>query len=98
VNYSFEFDIAGFDRAVPAEGTTCRSPDGRLGDPTAFIPYKSPTGENISGPLDIYGDKLIINGYDIDGTATYLRPQYIQTPQVHEQGNLLLLGIPSSLI
>jgi hypothetical protein len=97
VNYSFEFDIAGFDRKVPAEGTMCLAPDGNPADPKSMIPCKSATGENINAPLDMFGRQLTVTGYDVDGNATFAYPQYIQTPQVHEQGNLLLLGIPSSL-
>lgn len=97
VAYTFEFDIAGFDRAVPAEGSVCIAPDGNPGDPAALIPCKSATGENINAPLDQWGRQLKIASYNSDGQPVYIHPQYVQTPQVHEQGNLLLLGIPSSL-
>lgn len=90
--YTFEFNIETFDIDVPAEGTTELMEDGDSGNPEHFVPAKSPTGEVIAKPLDFAGRKLVKapNG-------TFVYPQYIQRPQVHPQGNLLLLGIPSTL-
>jgi len=62
-----------------------------------MIPCKSATGENINAPLDQFGRQLNITGYDSSGNPLFSYPQYVQTPQVHHQGNLLLLGIPSIL-
>jgi len=90
--YTFEFDIRTFDKEVPAEGTTELAPDGDPSNPEDFVPAKSSTGEIISKPLDFLGRPLV---KALDGSFIY--PQYIQRPQVHDQGNLLLLGIPSSL-
>jgi hypothetical protein len=95
--YTFEFDIQGFDKPVPAEGTKVYGGSGSYLDPNSFIPAKSSTDENVSVPLDFLGRQLKQTGYDDFGQPVYRDAQYIQTPQVHYQGNLLLLGIPSSL-
>jgi len=97
VSYTFEFDIKGFDRAVPAEGSMKLMDGGNFGDPRAFEPAKSASGENIIAQLDMYGRQLKIDRFDETGQPVFNAVQYIQTPQVHEQGNLLLLGVPSSL-
>lgn len=98
VNYTFEFDIEGFDKEVPAEGTLVYGGSGAFDDPKSFIPYKTVTDENASVPLDYLGRALLFLGYDpVTQEPMYQYPQYIQKPEVHDQGNLLLLGIPSSL-
>jgi hypothetical protein len=96
IEYTFEFDINTFDKPVPAEGTTELEPGGNPGNPASFIPCKI-NGENVNKPLDFYGRSLTIMSYDTSGNPVYAFPQYVQTPEVHEQGNLLLLGIPSTL-
>lgn len=95
--YTFEFDINGFDREVPAEGTKIYGGSGSYDDPRSYVPAKSSTDENETVPLDYLGRKLEFSGYDENGIATYLYGQHIGKPEVHEQGNLLLLGIPSNL-
>lgn len=95
--YTFQFDIQGFDKEVPVEGTKRYSGSGSYDDPKSFIPVKSETDENDSIPLDYLGRKLEFAGYDENGLVEYLYPQHIMKPQVHKQGNLLLLGIPATL-
>jgi hypothetical protein len=95
--YTFEFDIAGFDKEVPAEGTRVYGGAGAYDDPNSFVNAKTEEDENTAVPLDYLGRKLVFTGYNGDGIAIYEHPQYIQKPQVHEQGNFLLLGVPSAL-
>jgi hypothetical protein len=98
VQYTFEFDINGFDKEVPAEGTLVYGGSGAYDDPKSFVPAKSATDENIVVPLDYLGRELLFLGYDPNTQEPmYQYGQYIQKPEVHEQGNLLLLGIPSTL-
>lgn len=91
--YTFEFDIGdenytGFDKPIPAEGTVALNPQG--GDPknpADYIPVKH-GDENVSALLDKDGREV---------TLELGNSQYIQTPQIAKQGNLLLLGIPPTL-
>jgi hypothetical protein len=96
-SYTFEFDINTFDQEVPVEGTLVYGGSGPLDDPRSFVPAKSDTDENISVPLDYLGRKLVFEKYDENGLASYLYPQHIMKPQIAKEGNLLLLGIPSTL-
>jgi hypothetical protein len=95
--YTFEFDINGFDKEVPSEGTKEYSGSGAFDDPNSFIPAKSSTDENEPIPLDHLGRRLVFEKYDENGLAQFLYGQNIAKPEVHKQGNLLLLGIPSTL-
>lgn len=98
VAYTFEFDEKGFDIPVPAEGTKVYSGSGSPYDPRNFIPAKSDTDENESIPLDYLGRRLVFRGINpTTGQAEYLYGQHVQTPEVIEQGNLLLLDIPATL-
>lgn len=89
VAYTFEIDSNTFDKKVPAEGTLELKPGGNPSNPEDFkVATDEYTDENISVPLDIQGRRVTRN------LGNY---QYIQQPQVAEQANLLLLGIPSVL-
>jgi hypothetical protein len=96
--YTFEFDINGFDKEVPIEGTLAYSGSGSLSNPKSFTTAKGITDENKTVPLDYLGRELIPTGtFDGNGDPEYLYPQGILKPEIHYEGNLLLLGIPSSL-
>jgi hypothetical protein len=96
--YTFECDIQGFDKEVPAEGTKEYSGSGPYDDPNSYVAAKNlSSSENEAIPLDYLGRRLVFKGYDVFGQVEYVYNQYIGKPQVHYQGNLLLLGIPSSL-
>lgn len=95
--YTFEFDINGFDKEVPAEGTLAYSGTGNLKDPRSFTQAKGITDENQTVPLDYLGRELVFIQLDANGEPEYAYPQAILKPEVHAEGNLLLLGIPSSL-
>jgi hypothetical protein len=98
-SYVFQFDIKGFDKEVPAEGSTEYGGSGSFDDPSSYVPAKDlKTGENLdSVPLDSNGRRLVFKGYDVNGLVEYVYPQEIQKPEVQDQGNLLLLGIPATL-
>ena len=95
--YVFRMDRNGFDKEIPAEGTKVYRGSGSSNDPKNYIPAKSDTDENESVPLDYRGRKLVWIQDLPDGTPQYAYPQWIQTPEILEQGNLLALGISSSL-
>jgi len=96
--YTFEFDINGFDKEVPIEGTLAYGGSGSFSDPKSFTPAKGITDENQTVPLDFKGRELVPTGnLDANGDPEYLYPQGIMKPEVHYEGNLLLLGIPNSL-
>lgn len=96
--YTFEFDINGFDKEIPVEGTLAYSGSGSYLDPRSFKTAKGITDENQTVPLDYLGRELTFTGViDANGFPVYNYPQHIMKPEVHYEGNLLLLGIPSSL-
>lgn len=88
--YTFEFDIgdgdySGFDRPIPAEGTTVKRNGGSSSNPEDFILHKV-GDENTHALLDQYGNAV-----------TDPSLQHVQYPEISKQGNLLLLGIPATL-
>jgi len=97
--YVFHFDIKGFDIEVPAQGLKEYGGSGSFDDPNSYSQAKDKkTGENLPiGPLDANGRRLVFKGYTVDGLVEYVYPQAILKPQVQDQGNLLLLGIPATL-
>ena len=96
-SYVFHFDIKGFDKEVPAEGSYEYGGSGSFDDPASYVQAKDAQGDNTTVPLDDKGRRLVFKGYTVDGLVEYVYPQYVQKPQVHDQGNLLLLGIPATL-
>lgn len=98
-SYVFQFDINGFDKDVPAEGSKEYGGTGSFDDPNSYVQAKDKkTEENLdSVPLDSNGRSLVFKGYTPEGLVEYVYPQHIQKPQIQDQGNLLLLGIPATL-
>lgn len=86
--YTFEFDINTFDKPVPAYGTLELKPEG---DPTKQSDYQVAKDKE-DNALD--GVMLDARG----ARALRTEDQYIQKPKVHKEGNLLLLGIPNTLL
>lgn len=84
--YTFEFDINTFDREIPAFGNLVLRPGGDPQVPTDYIQYQDSQGENAVAPLTSTGE-----------VAEDPDDQAILRPQVAKEGNLLLLGIPSTL-
>lgn len=85
-SYTFEMDVDSFDRPIPATGNLCLADGGMPLNPKHYIQYKDSQGENAVTMLDFEGRAV-----------TDPSQQYIMRPQVAKEGNLLLLGIPSSL-
>lgn len=83
--YFFEFNTDTFDKEIPAFGTMVRKTGGNHLNPTHFIPYKT-QDENAGVMLNQFGDPV-----------TRAEDQYKFSPKIAKEGNLLLLGIPSSL-
>ena len=83
--YTFEFDIEGFDPKIPAAGSTYLREGGNPNLPADFIPAQA-NGENVDVMLKADGS-----------LATTTEEQFVQTRQVAKQGNLLLLGVPTTL-
>lgn len=88
--YTFEFDLDSFDKPVPAFGTTRLREGGDKTNPNDFELIPDLIDESIGAPLTA-------DGYMVDPTNTNRRFQYIQRPKVALEGNLLLLGIPTTL-
>lgn len=84
--YSFEFDINTFDPEIPAFGNLVLKEGGDPTNPLDFVQYQDKNGENGVAALDLQGKAV-----------EDLADQAILRPQVAHQGNLLLLGIPSTL-
>ena len=89
--YTFEFDLETFDKPVPAVGTLALSEGGNVANPGDFEVIEDLADENTGAPLTASGHKVDINipGRDV---------QLIQYPRVAKEGNLLLLGIPATLL
>lgn len=88
--YTFEFDLDTFDKPIPAEGTIALIDGGDSANPADYgLIYDTNSDENIAAPLDGEGRRV---------TAELGNTQFIQRPQIADQGNLLLLGIPSTLL
>ncbi len=89
VTYTFEFDINTFDKKIPAYGSLVLKPGGNPNNPQDFIVYKNPSDDEPGiAALDFLGRA-------VNPEANYF--QAILQPQIAEQGNLLLLGIPAVL-
>lgn len=94
-SYTFEFDIDTFDKPVPASGTKRLKKDANgvyIGDPTNPLDFEVIT--------DLVDEQL---GAGLDSIGREIEPglgneQYIQRPKIAKEGNLLLLGIPSTLL
>lgn len=86
VQYGFDIRYDGFDVVAMDEGTRVLAPGGTATNPKHFQAYKDNTGENARVILD--GRGRAWNGTGSPGTVNI---------QKYGQGNLLLLGIPTSL-
>lgn len=84
--YTFEFNIDGFDPEVPAAGSTYLREGGNPNNPLDYIPAQA-NGENVEVMLTQEGK-----------IAQRVEDQYIAKKQIAHQGNLLLLGIPTTLV
>lgn len=97
VSYTFEFDEKGFDVEVPFFGTKEYNGSGSIYDPKSFDIAKTESDQNDAIPLDSVGRKLRFIGLDVNNNPQYLYPQHVQTVELLEEGNFLLLGIPGVL-
>lgn len=84
-SYTFEFDLETFDKPVPATGTVVLREGGDPTNPEDFV-LADPNDENREVLLDQFGRPI-----------SKAEDQYISRPKVAKQGNLLLLGIPTTL-
>lgn len=94
-SYTFEFDLDTFDKPVPASGTVALKRDsngvyiGNPLNPADFEVITDLVDEQLGAMLD---DKGRLVDPALNNT------QYIQRPKIAKEGNLLLLGIPSTLV
>lgn len=102
IQYTFEMNIETFDKRIPAIGMKVLKFGGWEGNPAHYEIYKDPKEEN-GGPvaLDVNGKLATNDGFILEEGAdqAQYKPtnQYIQTVRLAKEGNLLLLGVPSSL-
>jgi hypothetical protein len=98
ISYRFEFNLETFDRLVPSRGRNVLKKnlpgryhiiiDERLKKrPEDFIPTESQEGSDLG----------IQNLDEFGRIAEFPSQIYVQTVQLAKEGNLLLLGVPSSL-
>lgn len=86
ISYVFEINRDTFDPKVPAEGTVALRENGRPGNPQDYVPVvNTQAGEYTSALLDSEGRAVRDPRY-----------QFIQTLKIAEEGDLLLLGIPTT--
>jgi hypothetical protein len=88
--YTFEFNLEGFDPKIPATGTVELREGGNKNNPRDFVKIQDLDDENL-------GAALTIDGYRVDPDVPGRTVPHIQQPQIAQQGNLLLLGIPSTI-
>jgi hypothetical protein len=85
IQYTFECNLETFDRQVPSYGKKVLS-EGGIPFFGPFEVHKDLVDENLDGVfLDAYGREATQDN------------AYIKTLQIAKEGNLLLLGIPSSI-
>lgn len=106
IQYTFEMNIETFDKKIPAYGKKTLKKGAVPGLPQNYIAQKDDLGENEGVFLDKFGNKatleeIIGNPFGPPGTTPeiYLTPSntHIQTYELAKEGNLLLLGIPTTL-
>jgi len=103
IQYTFEMNIETFDKKIPAIGMKVLKLGADRRNPESFELYRTEPDKEIGGPVPLtdWGSLASEASFRIDPVTQqdvyYPSNNYIQTVQLAKEGNLLLLGIPSTI-
>lgn len=87
LTYDFKINFATFDRPIVDEGSRVIIAGGTAGNQDHYKKKKDPQGENV---------RILLNGAGAALPAG--SPPYIFTKRLYDERNLLVLGIPTTLV
>jgi len=101
VQYTFEMNIETFDKQIPAYGKKTLLPGAQHGLPQNYVQQKDVLGDKEGVFLDEYGrparPEVIIQAPGQTTPTVFKSNTHIQTVELAKEGNLLLLGIPTTI-